>query len=61
MTMIYLVCILAIEQLQQRFVVSVHNDVRSLEIVVLFCYDIIDTIGILFGRAPFSLSAHEGV
>ena len=52
---------LAIEKLLQRYVVIVHEDVRSLEIEIPFCYGIIDTIGLLFCSPPFLISVYECV
>ena len=45
----------------QMFVIIAHDDIRSLEIVVPFCYGIIDTIALLFWGALFPLSFHECV
>ena len=52
-------CVLAIKKCLQGFVVIVHDDVRSLEIMFPFGYGIICTIGFLLWSASFSLSVHE--
>ena len=58
--MIHLVvCILGIKKLLQQFVVILHDDVRSLEIIVPFGYGVTYTTDFLFRSAPFALSVHK--
>ena len=51
----------SIKELHEWFMIIFHSDVDTLQVVIPLSYCIIDSISLLFGCAPFSLSLCECV